>query len=350
MHALAASRMLRASAVLAGALAGSGPVVDQVDGPSWPRFHGPNGDNVSAETGLLEEWPEGGPRLLWMTEELGHGFGSVAIADGMICAVGDVDESCIISAMDLDGTVQWRFAHGASWRGPTPGARTTPTIHGPRVCCENAHGAVVCLDARSGQRIWGRDIAEEFGGRSSSWGYAESLVIDGDRVICCPGGDTAMVALDARTGETVWESPSAGEPAGYSTPVLAEHHGLRMILVSNGGIRPSQNPLVESVFVSDGPDVADMWIAERAGVGDVVITGDIPLAAKCVEAGAKVLKHNGEELHARNIGQVLATRDLMQDLRSADPFRQGGGKPFSKTDRSRFSEALERVTRAAKAL
>ncbi|RUS60166.1 YaiI/YqxD family protein [Pseudorhodobacter sp. E13] len=139
-------------------------------------------------------------------------------------------------------------------------------------------------------------------------------------------------------------------PVKAEAEKVATRHGLRMILVSNGGIRPSQNPLVESVFVSDGPDVADMWIAERAGLGDVVITGDIPLAAKCVEAGAKVLKHNGEELHARNIGQVLATRDLMQDLRSADPFRQGGGKPFSKADRSRFSEALERVTRAAKAL
>jgi uncharacterized protein len=131
---------------------------------------------------------------------------------------------------------------------------------------------------------------------------------------------------------------------------VATRHGVRMVLVSNGGIRPSANPLVESVFVADGPDVADMWIADRATVGDVVVTGDIPLAAKCVEAGAKVLKHNGEELHTRNIGQVLATRDLMQDLRSADPFRQGGGKPFSKADRSRFLDGLERVVQAAKRL
>jgi uncharacterized protein YaiI (UPF0178 family) len=131
---------------------------------------------------------------------------------------------------------------------------------------------------------------------------------------------------------------------------VATRHGLQMVLVSNGGIRPSPNPLVQSVFVPDGPDEADKWIADRSGPGDVVVTGDIPLAAKCVEAGAHVLKPNGEELHGRNIGQVLATRDLMTDLRSADPFRQGGGKPFSKTDRSRFLEALERVIRAAKAL
>ena len=122
---------------------------------------------------------------------------------------------------------------------------------------------------------------------------------------------------------------------------------VRMVLVSNGGIRPSANPLVESVFVAQGPDEADKWIADNAGHGDVVVTGDIPLAARCVEAGARVLKHNGEELTRANIGMVLATRDLMADLRAADPFRQGGGKPFAKADRSRFLDMLDRVLRAA---
>ena len=128
---------------------------------------------------------------------------------------------------------------------------------------------------------------------------------------------------------------------------VGTRHGLRMFIVSNGGLRPSRNPLVETVIVPDGPDVADMWIAERAGPGDVVITGDIPLAAKCVEAGAQVLKHNGEALSADNIGNVLATRDLMADLRAADPFRQGGGRGFSRADRSRFLDALERALRRA---
>ena len=124
---------------------------------------------------------------------------------------------------------------------------------------------------------------------------------------------------------------------------------VRMVLVSNGGIRPSANPLVESVFVAQGPDEADKWIADNAGTGDVVVTGDIPLAARCVEAGARVLKHNGEELTRANIGMVLATRDLMADLRAADPFRQGGGKMFGKADRSRFLDVLDRVLRAAAA-
>ncbi len=136
-------------------------------------------------------------------------------------------------------------------------------------------------------------------------------------------------------------------------PVKAEvervgtRHKLKMFVVSNGGIRPSQNPFVETVVVPDGPDVADMWIADRATKGDVVITGDIPLAARCIENGALVLKHNGEALNEKNIGNVLATRDLMTDMRAADPFRQGGGKPFSKADRARFLDALERMVRQA---
>jgi uncharacterized protein len=136
-------------------------------------------------------------------------------------------------------------------------------------------------------------------------------------------------------------------------PVKAEvervgtRHRLPVVIVSNGGIRPSVNPLVETVIVAAGPDEADRWIAERAGPGDVVVTGDIPLAAKCIEAGAQVLKHDGEVLNAGNIGNVLATRDLMADLRAADPFRQGGGRGFTKADRSRFLDALELAVRRA---
>ena len=128
---------------------------------------------------------------------------------------------------------------------------------------------------------------------------------------------------------------------------VATRHKRAVAMVSNGGIRPSRNPLIEMVIVPDGPDEADKWIADRCGRGDVVVTGDIPLAAKCVEAGAAVLKHNGEPRNERNVGQALATRDLMTDLRAADPFRQGGGKGFTKADRSRFLNALEQAIRNA---
>ena len=136
-------------------------------------------------------------------------------------------------------------------------------------------------------------------------------------------------------------------PVKAEAETVATRHRIEMVLVSNGGIRPSANPLVRSVFVAEGPDEADKWIAANAGPGDVVITSDIPLAARCVAAGARVLKPNGDALTTANIGMVLATRDLMQDLRSADPFRQGGGKPFSRADRSRFLDALDRAIRQA---
>ncbi|WP_102109108.1 YaiI/YqxD family protein [Oceaniglobus roseus] len=136
-------------------------------------------------------------------------------------------------------------------------------------------------------------------------------------------------------------------PVKAEAEAVATRLKVKLFLVCNGGLRPSANPFVETVFVPDGPDIADKWIAERATRGDVVVTGDIPLAARAVENGARVLKHNGEALTPANIGNVLATRDLMSDLRAADPFRQGGGKGFTKADRSRFLDALDRAVRAA---
>lgn len=136
-------------------------------------------------------------------------------------------------------------------------------------------------------------------------------------------------------------------PVKDETLRVADRHKLKVYVVSNGGLRPNPHPLVETVVVPDGPDVADMWIADRIGKGDICITGDIPLAAKCLEAGGRVVRHNGDTFTSANIGNQLAMRDLMADLREADPFRQGGGRPFSKADRSKFLEILEREVRAA---
>ncbi|MEM8552664.1 MAG: YaiI/YqxD family protein [Pseudomonadota bacterium] len=128
---------------------------------------------------------------------------------------------------------------------------------------------------------------------------------------------------------------------------VAERFRASVVMVSNGGIRPRREPLVETVTVPGGPDVADKWIAERIGPGDLCVTGDIPLAAKCLEAGATALQHNGEVFDTANIGNRLAMRDLMADLRAADPFRQGSGRSFSKVDRSRFLQSLDRLMRLA---
>jgi len=129
---------------------------------------------------------------------------------------------------------------------------------------------------------------------------------------------------------------------------VAERHAVKVFVVSNGGIRPNPHPLVETIIVAEGPDAADLWIAGRIGPGDICITGDIPLAARCIEAGGAALRHNGEAFTKANIGNALAMRDLMADLRSASPLGAGGGaRPFGRADRSRFLESLERMMRAA---
>jgi uncharacterized protein YaiI (UPF0178 family) len=128
---------------------------------------------------------------------------------------------------------------------------------------------------------------------------------------------------------------------------VAERHGEPVTYVTNGGLRPSRHPLASIVVVEQGADVADMWIADRIGAGDVCVTADVPLAARCIARGARALAHDGAAFTTANMGTRLAMRDLMADLRAADPFRQGGGRPFGAADRSRFLEALERELRAA---
>jgi len=197
----------------------------------WPQFHGPNRDNKSTETDLVERWPENGPALLWTAQGIGHGYASVSIAEGLIYTAGNIDDDTVISALDLDGRIRWQAANGKAWTHPKPGARGTPTLDGRRLYHESPYGDVVCLDARSGRKIWGLNILEKFRSQNIQWALAESLLIDGDRVICCPGGpETAVVALDKFNGMTRWKSPSAGDLAGYGSPALAEYRGLRMIL------------------------------------------------------------------------------------------------------------------------
>lgn len=128
---------------------------------------------------------------------------------------------------------------------------------------------------------------------------------------------------------------------------VAERLRSPVAVVSNGGLRPSAHPLVEMVFVPEGPDAADDWIADRAGPGDVVVTADLPLAARVVARGAQVVTPKGEALGPHNVGAALATRNLMADLRAADPFLQGSGKGFTRADRSRFLGTLDRVLGAA---
>ena len=128
---------------------------------------------------------------------------------------------------------------------------------------------------------------------------------------------------------------------------VAERHELQVHIVCNGGIRPSRDPRVQIIVVPDGPDAADDWIAERIGAGDIAITADIPLAARCLKKGAQVLNHDGKPFTEAGIGMAVAMRDLNQTLRETGEI-SGFNRSFSGKDRSRFLEALETAVRAAR--
>lgn len=136
-------------------------------------------------------------------------------------------------------------------------------------------------------------------------------------------------------------------PVKDETVRVAQRHGLKVIMVSDGGVRPHPDPLVEIVVVAQGADAADDWIAEHIGPGDIAVTNDIPLADRCLKAGAHALRPNGEAFTEDAIGMTLATRDLMAGLRETGQIT-GGPRPFSKQDRSQFLNTLETLVQAAK--
>lgn len=208
------------------------PRATPMETPFWPRFHGPAGDNKSADEGLLQEWPESGPPLEWTVTGLGYGYSSITTANGLIYTAGNKDGKTVISAIDLGGNMKWQIDNGAAWTASFEGTRGTPTIDGDRVYHQSPLGNIVCLKADSGENVWSANSLERFVGKNIMWALAESLLIDGDRLICCPGGAEASVAaLNKLTGETIWASESTGDKAGYSSPSLAEYNGLRMIFV-----------------------------------------------------------------------------------------------------------------------
>lgn len=129
-------------------------------------------------------------------------------------------------------------------------------------------------------------------------------------------------------------------PVKNETYKVAERYGLKVYVVANSYLNVPRTPLIERVVVDDAFDAADNWIAERAGPGAIVITADIPLASRCVKAGAAVISPTGKAFTENSVGMALATRNLMEDLRAGGEI-MGGPKPFSRRDRSTFLSALD---------
>lgn len=136
-------------------------------------------------------------------------------------------------------------------------------------------------------------------------------------------------------------------PVKDETVRVAQRHGLKVYMVSDGGVRPHSDPLVQVVVVPQGADAADDWIAQHIGSGDIAVTNDIPLADRCIKAGSRALRPNGEAFSEETIGMTLATRNLMTSLRETGQIT-GGPRPFSKQDRSQFLNTLETLVQTAK--
>jgi len=199
----------------------------EAHGDDWPQWRGPDRDGKSSETGLLDKWPAEGPRLLWQANDLGNGYSTPSVADGLVYVICNKDDSNeeVIALSLVDGTRVWstRIGSVGANRGPQyPGTRSTPTVDGELVYALGSDGDLVCLDSKTGDLEWSKDLPEDFGGKAGMWAYTESPLVDGDALIVSPGGDATVVALDKSNGSLIWESllPERDD-ASYSSPVVA---------------------------------------------------------------------------------------------------------------------------------
>lgn len=200
--------------------------------PGWPQWRGPRRDGISAERGLLQEWPEAGPKLLWSISGLGRGFGSPCVVGDTIYIAGDHGAELVVFALDLAGQEKWRTTNGKSWKKSHPGGRATCCYDEGRLYVMNAHGRLACITAADGAEVWAVDVLDRFGAKNITWGISESVLVDGNAVFVTPVGKKAlMAALDKQTGATLWTTEAlAGEQATYSSPILVELRGRKQLI------------------------------------------------------------------------------------------------------------------------
>ena len=196
----------------------------------WPGFLGPNRDGHSPDQGLLKQWPEAGPPLLWKVDNIGPGWSSMAVVDGLVYTTGNADGMQMLICLDIDGNEKWRSEQGpeCSHRSYS-GARSTPTIDGDRIYLTGGDGLVTCHLVADGQIVWQRHMKSEMGGKVGGWQYAESVLILDNLAVVTPGGENAIVALDKMTGADVWKSDGSAT-AGYSSCMTITENGDTVIV------------------------------------------------------------------------------------------------------------------------
>ncbi len=236
-------------------------------GNDWPQWRGPNHDDISPETGLLKDWPAGGPKLVWEIKDIGAGYSAVSIMGNRIYTAGDKGSESFVEALNLgDGKLVWSAKLGKAGTVGQPqfeGPRATPTTDGELVFAVSQWGEMVCLQADTGKEVWHKDYTKDFGGACPFWGYAESPLIDGDKVVVTPGGSQgAVVALNKKTGAVIWQSKDFTDAAHYSSLIIAEPGGVRQYIT----LTPTS---VAGIAAADGKL---LWKAPRKGQVAVIPT------------------------------------------------------------------------------
>lgn len=257
----------------------------------WPQWRGPNRDGIAPETGLIKQWPEAGPALLWESRGFGRGYSSVSIVGKTLFTMGDLQEdgdtSQYIIAFDID-------ARRPLWKakvGPrhSDGSRCTPTVFDGLVYAVGTDGDLVCVQAASGNEVWRKSFSRDFGGRMmSGWKYSESPLIDGDKVICTPGGrDAALAAFNRKTGQIIWTCKPAQDMggAGYASCVVSEGAGVRQYVTVMG----------RGVISADAATGKFLWAYPRVANGTAnictpVVRGDHVFVSTGYNTGSALLK------------------------------------------------------------
>ncbi len=209
------------------------------DNAGWPCFHGPRRDNMSAETGLLQAWPDDGPKLLWTNSDIGHGYSTVAIAAGRIFTAGMIKKQTYVTALDLKGGKLWQSLNGQSWEAsarqswavPYAGSRGTPSVDGESVYHLSELGRLAAFDIQTGKVRWHLELLKSFEAERPEYGYSESMLIHGDILFCCPGGNKGYAAaFEKGTGHTLWANTEIKDPAGNCSAVVATINGVEQII------------------------------------------------------------------------------------------------------------------------
>lgn len=190
------------------------------------QWRGDNRDGIYNENKLMKSWPEKGPELLWFNEEIGQGYAAPVVTNDQLLINGEADSTSYLFAFDLKGNLLWKAANGKEYYGKGfsasfPGSRSTPTVVGDLVYTSSGRGRLAGYELATGKEKWAVDMVPELGGIENQFGFAESPLIDGDKVYFMAGGaENNMVALNRFTGKTIWSSKALGDTAAFCSPLL----------------------------------------------------------------------------------------------------------------------------------